>query len=82
MDMYGFGFGHMYGWSLFGGAMMIVSWAVIILLAVLIIRALRGGRKGGEPERGGRAMDILKERYAKGEIGKEEYEAKKKDLQG
>jgi len=38
---------------------------------------------GGEPGRGARpdsALEILRERYVRGESGKEEFEAKKRDL--
>lgn len=53
-----------------------------------IFALVRGGMghgcsgHGNHKEHGEKtALDILKERYAKGEINKEEFEAKKKDLQ-
>lgn len=36
----------------------------------------------GGPPQASRALDILNERYAKGEINKEEYEQKKRELMG
>ncbi len=75
-------FNHMYGgyhylgmggFGWFGG---ILSWILIIVGLVFLIKILRG--KGGSF--GKNATDILKERYAKGEIDKAEFEAKKKDL--
>ena len=62
-----------------GGIMMIVFWALIIWLIVWAVREV-GGRNSRDTHSSSRALDILKERYAKGEIGKEEFESKKKDL--
>lgn len=68
-------------WGLWGlGLMlaMLVFWIVVIAGSVLVIRwVLRGG--GAEP-RHDVALDILRQRYARGEIGKEEFEAKRRDL--
>jgi len=74
-DYGGWGAGSMMG--LFGGGlMMLVFWALFIALIVWVVREF-GGRNSISSSR---AIDILKERYAKGEIGKEEFESKKKDI--
>jgi putative membrane protein len=57
-------------------------WIVVIAAIVLGVRWLAGaGRSESGPPRE-TALDILKTRYAKGEIGREEFEQKKRDLQG
>ena len=68
------------GW--FGGIIMMAFWILVIVGLVFLIKWLIQATKGGrEVNRGGsRALEILKERYAKGEIQKEEYDAKKKDI--
>lgn len=79
-DMTGTGW---WGGGLFlvmGGIMMILFWAVIILAAIALLRWLTDYLKSGTGT-SNKAMEILKEKYAKGEIAKEEFETKKKDLQ-
>ncbi|KAA3628288.1 MAG: SHOCT domain-containing protein [Proteobacteria bacterium] len=74
------GWGHM----LFGSLMMLLFWGVIIVLIVAVVRWLGGGSaQGGEsaPARN-RALEVLQERYARGEIDREEYEQKRRDLTG
>ena len=71
----GWGAGGMMG-SFWGGFMMIVFWVLIALLIMWLIREARGNGL----QSGLKALDILKERYAKGEISKEEFETKKKDI--
>lgn len=84
----GNGWDHMMGWGggMFGGIGMIFFWGVIIVLIVLLVRGFAGGwpsRSSSQPPRAGStALDILQERYAKGEINKEEYEERKKALMG
>lgn len=67
----------------FGGFLFMVAWwAVVIYAVVWVIRQIGGGcgmRHHGGAHRPS-ALDILKERYAKGEIDKREFEEKKKDL--
>lgn len=76
--------GNWYGgweWGWAGWIMMIVWWVVIIWLVVTAIRWLteRSRPEGGS--RGRPPLDILKERYARGEIDKKEYEERRKTLE-
>ena len=76
-----------YGWGGgFGFVFMLVFWGLIIWGIFALVRGATGhgccGRGHGEQGRGEKTpLDILKERYAKGEINKEEFDAKKKDLE-
>ena len=69
----------MYEGHWFGGGFMWIFW---ILLAVVLLwgfkTALTEG--GGNTNETRSALDILKERYAKGEIDQREFEQKKRDL--
>lgn len=66
----------------FGFLFVIIFWVLIVILIVLLIRRLISSSPtrtaGSSPEDS--ALEILKKRYARGEIDKEEFEAKKKDL--
>ena len=72
--MWDFGIGWWWG---FGGIFMILLWIGLIILIVWGVMKLS---KGGGTESKKDAMDIARERYAKGEISKEEFEQIKKDL--
>lgn len=61
-----------------GWFMMILWWVVVIGLAVVAVKWLSQQR--GEQPKEDSALEILKRRYARGEISKEEFEEKKKDL--
>ncbi len=74
------GYGMMDG---YGGVFMMLLWALLIVGIVLLIVWLvrqSGSRGGGSDDRVETALDILKKRYAKGEIGKEEFEQMKREL--
>lgn len=76
-DYGGWGAGNIMGWF-GGGFMMVLFWAAIIIFIVWVVKEI-GGRNHEKPNSNS-ALEILKERYAKGEINKEEFEQKKKDI--
>jgi len=70
-------------WFIFGFLFWLVPLIIFGIAVVLVARWL-SGRGGHENDsRGGNtAVRILEERYAKGEITKEQFERMKKDLRG
>ena len=68
----------------FGSLMMIVFWGGVILLIVLAVRYLgHGSAGGGERFTGAKTpLQILEERFARGEFDKEEFEQRKRALSG
>ncbi len=72
-----------WGWIGLGVVHMLLFWALIILLIAALVRWLSTPADDGVPPRqSASALDILNERYARGEIDREEYQAKKRDLEG
>jgi putative membrane protein len=73
------------GWACMGAGMgigMAIFWiSILVLLVVLVGRVLGFGGRGNKRQQK-TALDILRERYAAGEIQREEYEQKKHDLSG
>ncbi len=67
------------GWGMgFGWAWMVIFWALVILGAAYLVKLIAGSaRREEKPET---ALDVLKKRYAKGEITKEEFAKMKDDL--
>jgi putative membrane protein len=57
--------------------MMMLFWVLVIVAVVLGIRWALGQ---GKESRADSALEILRQRYARGEINKEEFESKRKDL--
>lgn len=74
-------FDMMDGYGMMSGGMWILGfifWILILVGLILLIKYLweGAGSRGGQES----ALEVLKKRYARGEISKEEFEEKKKDL--
>ena len=65
-------------WGIGMMVMMLVFWGVVIVGIVVAIRWMVS--QGGPSRSTDAALDILRQRYARGDITKEEFEAKKRDL--
>lgn len=75
-----FGRGHMINWW-YGGMFVWILFIVVIVVIVLLFTQTRRPGRSDSSFRDS-PVDILKRRYAKGEITKEEFQRTKKDLQG
>ena len=86
-DRYAYGPHHMMWWGggwygmIFGPLIMILMLAAVIAAVVLLVRWAGGQWPGRVPQQGRTPLDILKERYARGEIDQEEYMRRRADLQ-
>ena len=75
-DMMGWGG----GWGWFGMVHVVLWWVLIVLGIVLAAKWLFGS--DGPDAKGDRALVILRERYARGDIDKAEFDARRRDLGG
>jgi putative membrane protein len=74
---WGNGWGGM-GW---GGIVMLLFWVLVIAGVIVLLRRIR--TRDLDPDRAPQrtALDTLKERYARGEIDRAEFEQKRRDLE-
>ena len=74
----------MMGWGgwFFGPIMMVLFFALLIAAVVIIARLLGGDRTDGGSKSTDRAVEILRERFARGEITKEEFDEARRTLEG
>lgn len=71
----------MHGSGMFGGGpFMILMWLFLIALVVGVVVLIT--KRSGLGSAENTALDILKERYVRGEIERGEFEQKKHDLEG
>jgi putative membrane protein len=73
-----------YGYGIGGGIgmfLMAAFWILILIGTLFVLKWIfvDQGKQSG-PQVGESAIEILKKRYARGEINKEEFEERKKDL--
>jgi putative membrane protein len=66
------------GWGWLFVALLLAG---LVLVVVVLVRALAGGGGGGGAAGQQRARQILAERYARGEVGTEEYQARLRALE-
>jgi putative membrane protein len=69
-----------WGWIGLGMIHVLLFWILVVLGIAALVRALAGGSARSGGERPPNAMDILKVRYAKGEITREQFEQMKRDI--
>ncbi len=85
---YGYGpqWGMMGGYGYGYGLIHMIFWIVILIAIVVaiiwLVRSLAGGAGHGPHTRRSTGLDVLEERYARGEIKRDEYLQKKKDIGG
>ena len=70
-----------WGWWGLGAIHMVLFWGFLILAIILLIRFLIGGVEERQRNYPDGALEVLKTRYANGEIDRDEFEEKKRDLQ-
>ncbi|HTQ82721.1 MAG TPA: SHOCT domain-containing protein [Pseudolabrys sp.] len=73
---YGWGFGLMHA------AVSVTVIVAVVFLVIWAVRSLAGGPHHGPHPRRSAGLDVLEERYARGEIGRDEYLQKRGDLLG
>ena len=69
-----------YGWGMGMGFGMLLFWGLLVAAIVLLVKYTWGSSAFPEHKQEKSALDILKERYARGEIEREEFEQKRRDL--
>jgi putative membrane protein len=70
------------GWGMhgFGLVWMVLFWALVIAAVYFLVRAFIGNGADRSDNSGDRALEILEERFARGELTREEFEEKLQTL--
>lgn len=65
----------------FGGVFMILFWVLIVVGIIALVKWMSASSGAARQSSGdGKALDILKERYARGDIDEQEFQKRKRDL--
>jgi putative membrane protein len=80
--MWPYGYGPGWGWMIGGWIMMLVFWALVIIGIVALVRFLSDrDRSGpGRPKEAETPLEILRRRYAAGELTKEQFDEMKRNV--
>jgi len=63
----------------FGSGFMVLWWVLIVVGIVVLVKWI-SSNTGGRNRSGSKALEILNERYARGEIDDQEFQKRKRDL--
>lgn len=69
------------GGMFFGGVFMWIFWLLVIVVIVAVVKATMAGNTQRSDGQKDSPLSILEERYARGEIDREEYQEKRRELE-
>ena len=78
--MWPYGYGGGWGWMIGGWIMMVVFWGLVIVGIVALVRAANNRGGGAEPKDKETSVEVLRRRYAAGELTKEQFEEMKRNV--
>ena len=70
----------MSGWGAWAMLVPLIFWVIVLIGVALLVQKLIADQRREPPE--SRALDVLSQRYAKGEIDREEYLRRRQDIIG
>ncbi|MDC3415158.1 SHOCT domain-containing protein [Terrihalobacillus insolitus] len=73
-------FGGVFPMMMVGGIFMIVFWGLVIWLIILAIQRLSAGNNNKSSQTDDKAVEVLRQRYSRGEIDTEEYRQRLHEL--
>ena len=89
--MYGYGYGFEHGYEFMRGGMICMMIFGLVMIGTVVYFALKGSHNHNQSKSfaynnnnsgSDRALEILNEKFANGEIGEEEYSSKRKLISG
>ncbi len=78
--MWPYGYGSGWGWMVGGWIMMVVFWGLVIVGIVALVRSLGDRGLSHQTRNPEHPIEILRRRYAAGELTKEQFEEMKRNV--